>query len=73
MPLTYTTRTPRPRPVNIRMNKTAHVIIVGGGAAGMAAAIAAAKESPDLTVTVYEPNAVLGRKLYIGFYNQYNG
>ena len=47
------------------MNKTAHVIIVGGGAAGMAAAIAAAKESPDLTVTVYEPNAVLGRKLRI--------
>ena len=47
------------------MNNTPHLIIVGGGAAGMAAAIAAAKESPDLTVTVYEPNAVLGRKLRI--------
>ena len=32
------------------MNKTAHVIIVGGGAAGMAAAIAAAKESLDATL-----------------------
>ena len=47
------------------MDKTAHIIIVGGGAAGMAAAIAAAQESPDVTVTVYEPNNVLGRKLRI--------
>ena len=47
------------------MNNTPHLIIVGGGAAGMAAAIAAAQQSPDLTVTVYEPNAVLGRKLRI--------
>ena len=47
------------------MNNTPHLIIVGGGAAGMAAAIAAAEQSPDLTVTVYEPNAVLGRKLRI--------
>ena len=31
----------------------------------MAAAIAAAEEAPALSVTVYEPNAVLGRKLRI--------
>lgn len=47
------------------MNNTPHLIIVGGGAAGMAAAIAAAEEAPALSVTVYEPNAVLGRKLRI--------
>ena len=47
------------------MNNTPHLIIVGGGAAGMAAAIAAAEESSHVTVTVYEPNAVLGRKLRI--------
>ena len=47
------------------MNNTPHLIIVGSGAAGMAAAIAAAEEVPALSVTVYEPNAVLGRKLRI--------
>ena len=47
------------------MNKSPHLIIVGGGAAGMAAAIAAAEETPALSVTVYEPNNVLGRKLRI--------
>ena len=46
-------------------NPIAAIIIIGGGAAGMAAAIAAAKEAPDASVTVYEPNAVLGRKLRI--------
>ena len=47
------------------MNKSPHLIIVGGGAAGMAAAIAAAEETTALSVTVYEPNNVLGRKLRI--------
>jgi len=39
------------------------VIVIGGGAAGMAAAIAAAQSGAS--VTVYEPNDVLGRKLRI--------
>ena len=39
------------------------VAVIGGGAAGMAAAIAAAGRGAD--VTVYEPNRMLGRKLRI--------
>lgn len=40
-----------------------HVIVVGGGAAGMFAAIAAAKNGHQ--VTLYEKNEKLGKKLFI--------
>lgn len=40
-----------------------HVIVVGGGAAGMFAAIAAAKNGHQ--VTLYEKNEKLGKKIYI--------
>ena len=39
------------------------VIIVGGGAAGMAAGIAAAKSGHQ--VEIYEKNEKLGKKVYI--------
>ena len=38
-----------------------HVIVVGGGAAGMFAAIAAAKNGHQ--VTLYEKNEKLGKKM----------
>ncbi len=41
----------------------AELIVVGGGASGMLAAVAAA--SQGMSVTLLEPNAKLGRKLYI--------
>ena len=44
-------------------NDTIDVAVIGGGAAGMMAAIAAAQAGAS--VTVLEPNAVLGRKLRI--------
>ena len=44
-------------------NTTTDVAVIGGGAAGMMAAIAAAQAGAR--VTVFEPNAVLGRKLRI--------
>ena len=40
-----------------------HVIVVGGGAAGMFAAIAAAKNGHQ--VTLYEKNEKLGKKIFI--------
>ena len=40
-----------------------HVVVVGGGAAGMMAALAAREAGAD--VTLLEPNEKLGRKLYI--------
>ena len=40
-----------------------HVIVVGGGAAGMSAAIAAAKNGHQ--VTLYEKNEKLGKKIFI--------
>ena len=40
-----------------------HVIVVGGGAAGMFAAIAAAKHGHQ--VTLYEKNEKLGKKIFI--------
>lgn len=39
------------------------IIVIGGGAAGMAAAIAAAENG--CTVTIYEKNEKLGKKIYI--------
>ncbi len=39
------------------------VVIIGGGAAGMAAAIGAAECGHD--VSVYEKNEKLGKKIYI--------
>ena len=39
------------------------IAVIGGGAAGMAAAITAAREG--LAVVIYEPNRLLGRKLRI--------
>ncbi len=44
-------------------NADASVAVIGGGAAGMMAAIAAAEAGAS--VTVYEPNRVLGKKLRI--------
>ena len=44
-------------------NNISDVAVIGGGAAGMMAAIAAAEAGAK--VTVFEPNAVLGRKLRI--------
>ena len=40
-----------------------HVIVVGGGAAGMFAAIAAAKNGHQ--VMLYEKNEKLGKKIFI--------
>ena len=40
-----------------------HVIVVGGGAAGMFAAIAAAKNGHQ--VTLYEKNEKLGKKILL--------
>ena len=40
-----------------------HVIVVGGGAAGMFVAIAAAKNGHQ--VTLYEKNEKLGKKIFI--------
>lgn len=45
------------------MSDPISVAVIGGGAAGMMAAIAAAEAGAS--VTVYEPNAVLGKKLRI--------
>ncbi len=45
------------------MSDTGSIGVIGGGAAGMMAAIAAAQAGAS--VTVYEPNAVLGKKLRI--------
>ena len=39
------------------------IIVIGGGAAGMAAAIAAAENG--CAVTIYEKNEKLGKKIYI--------
>ncbi|MBR5425254.1 MAG: NAD(P)/FAD-dependent oxidoreductase, partial [Clostridiales bacterium] len=39
------------------------VVVIGGGASGMMAAIAAAEEGAK--VTLYEKNEKLGKKLYI--------
>ena len=40
-----------------------HVVVIGGGAAGMMAALSARHAGAD--VTLLEPNEKLGRKLYI--------
>ena len=45
------------------MNKEKHIIIAGGGAAGMIAAVAAAREG--CKVSLYEKNEKLGKKLFI--------
>ncbi len=45
------------------MSNVSSLAVIGGGAAGMMAAIAAAEAGAS--VTVYEPNAVLGKKLRI--------
>jgi len=42
-----------------------NIIIVGGGPAGMMAAIAAKQHAPDIHVTLLEKNEKLGKKLYI--------
>lgn len=58
----YTTM-PTTMQKNNPMNNFSSVAIIGGGAAGMAAAIAAAESGAS--VTVYEQNAALGKKLRI--------
>lgn len=52
-------------PMNDRrpMGNTNTVLVIGGGAAGMMAAITAAQHGAS--VTVFEPNRMLGRKLRI--------
>ena len=41
----------------------AHILVLGGGAAGLAAALAAAQTDPDARVTVLEHNPKMGKKL----------
>ena len=41
----------------------AHILILGGGAAGLAAALAAAQTAPAARVTVLERNPRVGKKL----------
>ena len=41
----------------------AHILILGGGAAGLAAALAAAQTAPAARVTVLERNPKVGKKL----------
>ena len=41
----------------------AHILILGGGAAGLAAALAAAQAAPAVRVTVLERNPKVGKKL----------
>ena len=45
------------------MNNQRNIIVIGGGAAGMIAAIAAAKEG--CAVSLYEKNEKLGKKIFI--------
>lgn len=45
------------------MNNQKNIIVIGGGAAGMIAAIAAAKEG--CAVSLYEKNEKLGKKIFI--------
>ena len=45
------------------MNDQRNIIVIGGGAAGMIAAIAAAKEG--CRVSLYEKNEKLGKKIFI--------
>lgn len=42
-----------------------NVVIIGGGAAGMMAAISAARNHPEAKVHIYERNEKLGKKLFI--------
>jgi predicted flavoprotein YhiN len=44
------------------MNNQRNIIVIGGGAAGMIAAIAAAKEG--CAVSLYEKNEKLGKKIF---------
>ena len=39
------------------------IIIIGGGAAGLAAALAAAKEAPEIPIKVLEGQDRVGRKI----------
>ncbi len=41
------------------------IVIIGGGAAGLAAAVTAAREAPGATVTVLERDARVGKKLLV--------
>ena len=41
----------------------AHILVLGGGAAGLAAALAAAQTNPSARVTVLERNPRIGKKL----------
>ena len=45
------------------MSNQRNIIVIGGGAAGMIAAIAAAKEG--CAVSLYEKNEKLGKKIFI--------
>ena len=45
------------------MSNQRNIIVIGGGAAGMIAAIAAAKEG--CAVSLYEKNEQLGKKIFI--------
>lgn len=47
----------------MRENKTYDVIVVGGGAAGLAAAISAASVSPCLSVAIFEADERVGRSI----------
>ncbi len=40
------------------------IAIIGGGAAGMFAGVVAAKENPALSITIFEKNDKLGKKVY---------
>lgn len=45
------------------MQKTTDILIIGGGASGLAAAVAAKRTAPQLDVTILEKNAKVGKKL----------
>ena len=43
--------------------KMADICVIGGGAAGMAAAVAARMENPDISICILEKNGAAGKKL----------
>ena len=51
----------------------AHILILGGGAAGLAAALAAAQTDPTARVTVLERNPKVGKKLLRKIHEVFKG
>ena len=47
-------------------DRTLHVVVVGAGIAGLAAAAALKRQAPDLRVTVLEASSAIGGKLALG-------